>query len=69
MERYNKIINNPIKRFLDFDRNNKIFYDSHYLDEYKIVLKIPIDLDGSQDVDTKIDNFDIAKYIYLTQID
>lgn len=69
MVRYNKIINNPIKRFIDFDRNNNIFYVSHYLDEYKIFLKVPIVLDGTQDVDTKIDNFGIAKYIYLTQID
>ena len=58
-----------IKQFIDFDRNNKIFYISYYLDENKIVLKIPIVLDGIQDVDIKIDNFNIAKYIYLTQID
>jgi len=62
-------INRFIKQFIDFDRNNKVFYNSYYLDEYKIVLKIPIVLDRIQDVEIKIDNFDIAKYMYLTQID
>ena len=65
----NKILNHSIKQFIDFDRNNKIFYVSYYLDEYKIVLKIPMVLDRIQDVDIKIDNFNIAKYIYLTHID
>jgi len=69
LEINNKIINNSIKRFMDFDRNNKIFYINYYLDEYKIVLKSPIVLDEIQDDYIKIDNFDIAKYIYLTQID
>ena len=69
LEINNKLINNSIKRFMDFDRNNKIFYISYYLDEYKIVLKSPIVLDGTQDVYIKIDNFDVTKYIYLTQID
>jgi len=69
LEINNKLINNFIKRFMDFDRNNKIFYINYYLDEYKIVLKSPIVLDGIQDVYIKIDNFDITKYIYLTQID
>ena len=65
----NKILNHSIKQFIDFDRNNKIFYVSYYLDEYKIVLKIPMVLDRIQDVDIKIDNFNIGKYIYLTHID
>ena len=69
LEINNKIINNSIKRFMDFDRNNKIFYISYYLDEYKIILKNPIVLDEIQDDYIKIDNFNIAKYIYLTQID
>ena len=69
MERNNKIINNSVKRFIDFDKNNKIFYISYYLDETKVVLKNPIVLDGTQDVDIKIENFNLAKYIYLTQID
>ena len=69
MERYNKNINNPIKQFIDFDKNNKIFYISYYFDETKLVLKNAIVLDGTQDVDIKIENFNLAKYIYLTQID
>ncbi|KKL90627.1 hypothetical protein LCGC14_1902820 [marine sediment metagenome] len=35
----------------------------------KKLLNISYYLDGTQDVYIKIDNFDIAKYIYLTQID
>ena len=55
-------------KFIDFDKNKSIFYNNIYLDEYKIVVKMPLTKkEPSQEVkeDIKIEKFDITKYIYL----
>ncbi len=59
-----------IGKFLDFDNTNKIFYSNLYLDDFKLVVKIPLssatsDQSGEQ---IKIETFDLAKYTYLTKI-
>ena len=62
-------IQESLKKYIDFDKINKKIYDNYFLDEFKIVLKVPIVLDGNQDAEIKIDNFNIAKYSYLAKID
>ena len=62
-------IQESLKKYIDFDKTNKIIYGNYFLDEFKIVLKVPIVLDGNQDAEIKIDNFNITEYNYLTKID
>ena len=53
---------------MDFDKDNNIFYNNIYLDEYKIVVKMPLSKKkSSQEVkeDITIEKFDITKYVYL----
>jgi hypothetical protein len=53
--------------FLDFDKNTKIFYNNIYLEELKIVIKMPLASlqkdPNSRDI--KIEKFDLCKYTYL----
>ena len=58
-----------MKEFLDFDKYQRIFYNNYYFDEYKIVLKIPITKGKDKDIDIKIDEFNLSKYIYLMHCD
>ncbi len=55
-----------LKKFLDFDKNDKIFYVNYYLDEYKVVLKESLLKKDLQSCDYIIDRFDLEKYTYLT---
>jgi len=53
---------------MDFDKDNNIIYNNIYLDEYKIVVKMPLSKKkSSQEVkeDITIEKFDITKYVYL----
>jgi len=55
-------------KFIDFDKNKSIFYNNIYLDEYKIVVKMPLTKkEPSQEVKEEviIEKFDITKYVYL----
>jgi hypothetical protein len=63
---------NPVKReendvsmFLDFDKRNDIFYNNLYLEDHKIVVKIPIKSEENAEKQLKIEEFDLAKYTYL----
>ena len=54
------------RKFIDYDKNKKIIYNNIYLDEFKIVIKMP--LTGKEDCerdDIKIKKFDLEKYSYL----
>lgn len=48
-----------LKKFLDFDKNDKIFYVNYYLDEYKVVLKESLLKEDSKSYDYLIDRFDL----------
>ncbi len=62
-------IQESLKKYIDFDKTNNQIYDNYFIDEFKIVLKVPIVLGGNQDAEIKIDNFNITEYNYLTKID
>ncbi|HEC37738.1 hypothetical protein LCGC14_0576460 [marine sediment metagenome] len=55
-----------LKKFLDFDKNDKTFYVNYYLDEFKVVLKESLSKEDLFSCDSIIDRFDLEKYIYLT---
>ena len=53
------------KKFIDWDSCRNTFYNNIYLENSKIVIKMPlIPRDGSED-DIKIRRFDLGKYTYL----
>ena len=56
---------NIMKKFIDFDKSVGIIYTNYYMDDSKIVLKVPID----QNDKVKIDEFDLTKYNYLVHYD
>jgi len=53
-------------KFIDFDKYNEIFYDNLYIDDFKIVVKMPlIKKKRVRCKDMKISRFDLGKYTYL----
>ena len=58
-----------ISKFLDFDKNKSIFYDNIYLDDYKIVVKVPLIEKQKAEKDMKINKFDLTKYTFLLSYD
>ncbi len=56
--------------FLDFDKDENIFYSNLYLEDYKFVVKTPI-VKGNIKSETpdvnniKLEEFDLTKYVYL----
>ena len=55
--------------FIDFDKYEKIFYNNLYLDDFKIVIKMPLIKKENFQEDIKIEKFDLAKYTYLLSYD
>ena len=58
-----------ISKFLDFDKNKNVFYDNMYLDDYKIVVKVPLVEKQKAEKDMKINRFDLTKYTFLLSYD
>ncbi|MBD3216425.1 MAG: hypothetical protein GF311_27680 [Candidatus Lokiarchaeota archaeon] len=65
-----------INKFLDFDKNKEVFYNNLYLNDEKIVVKMPIHLNGNgygihenNGNGVKLDAFDLTKYTYLVSYD
>ena len=62
-----------IKSFMDFEKSHLIFYYNIFLDDLKIVIKIPIARIGNDSFEfsnifqkgIKIDPFNLAKYTFL----
>ena len=68
-----------LTRFIDFDKNKRLFYDNLYLDDYKLVVKFPLVKEKEKTVQVeikrperkrvKIDRFDLTKYTYILSYD
>lgn len=58
-----------IRNFIDFDKINKRFYNNKYLDDFKIVIKMPLNKENKSKEDIKIEKFDLTKYTYLLAYD
>ena len=56
-------------KFIDFDKKKGMFYDNIWLDEQKIVIKMPITSESYSEkypnLDFKIEEFNLANYTYL----
>jgi hypothetical protein len=51
--------------FIDFNQNEKDFYNNVYIPEYDLVLKEKMSINDSNPQSIKIEKFDLAKYTYL----
>jgi hypothetical protein len=58
-----------VQKFIDWDKFENIFYNNFYLDNYKIVIKMPLlPKEGSKD-EIKIKKFNLEKYTFLISYD
>lgn len=55
------------RKFIDYDKGKKIFYNNLYLDEFKIVVKIPLSCKSKKKKkdDIKVKKFNLERYTYL----
>ena len=59
-------------KFIDFDKQKEIFYDNIWIDEQKLVIKMPLTRKNYSDKDPnnfKIEEFNLVKYTYLLAYD
>lgn len=58
-------------KFIDFDKYEKIIYNNLYLDDFKIVIKMPcVGVKKKLDQNIiKIEKFDLGRYDYLFSYD
>jgi len=54
-----------IQRFIDWDKFRNVFYNNIYLENYKIVVKMPLIPKKDSEEEIKIKKFDLEKYTYL----
>lgn len=54
-----------IQRFIDWDKFKNVFYNNIYLENYKIVVKMPLIPKKGLEEEIKIKKFDLEKYTYL----
>lgn len=57
------------KKFIDFDKQEHIFFDNLYLEELKLVIKLPL-VSGKERKakvpEIKVEKFNLTKYTFLT---
>ncbi|MFX1445539.1 MAG: hypothetical protein ACFFHV_19150 [Promethearchaeota archaeon] len=58
-----------IQKFIDWDKFKNKFYNNLYLENYKIVIKIPLLPKKEEQEDIKIKKFDLEKYTFLISYD
>ncbi|MHA1272502.1 MAG: hypothetical protein ACTSVV_19095 [Promethearchaeota archaeon] len=56
-----------MKRFIDFDKRNKILYDNLWIDDLKIVIKIPIIINEDTPKEIIIGKFNLSECLYLLE--
>ena len=59
-------------KFIDFDKEHRIFYNNLYLEDFKIVVKMPCAFKDNENLNKrnfKIEQFDLGKYTYLLSYD
>ncbi len=58
-----------IQKFIDWDKFENIFYNNLYLENYKIVIKIPLIPKKDLKNEIKIKKFNLEKYTFLISYD
>ena len=66
-----RTLENHLHKFIDFSKNNGIFYDNLYLNDFKFVVKIPLpDLEKEILIDNiRIEEFNLANSIFILNYD
>ena len=54
-----------IKRFIDFDKDTNLFYNNLFLNDFNIVIKIPLIKKENSQPELKIEKFSLVNDIYL----
>ena len=58
-----------ISKFIDFDKEEKVFYNNLYLRDIKMVVKMPFNAKKHYQNKIRIEKFDLTKYCYLCDYD
>ncbi len=58
-----------IQKFIDWDKFKNVFYNNFYLQNYKIVIKIPLVPRKRNKDEMKIKKFDLENYTFLVSYD
>ena len=58
-----------IQKFIDWDKFENMFYNNLYLENYKIVIKIPLTPKQESKNEIKIKRFNLEKYTFLISYD
>jgi len=58
-----------IQKFIDWDKFENLFYNNLYLENYKIVIKIPLIPKRELKNEIKIKKFNLEKYTFLISYD
>jgi hypothetical protein len=66
-----RTLENHLNKFVDFSKNNEIFYDNLYLNDVKFVIKIPLtDLKKEILIDNiRIEEFNLANSVFIFNYD
>ncbi len=51
--------------FLDFDKKKELFYNNYWIDDEKVVVKMPIQEGKEKEKDIKIEEFNLSSHVYL----
>lgn len=58
-----------IQKFIDWDKFENVFYNNLYLENYKIVVKMPLVPRKEPKNEIKIKKFDLENYTFLISYD
>ena len=66
-----KISENHLNKFVDFNKNNGIFYDNLYLNDVKFVIKTPFQDSRKEGLinNIRIEKFNLTNSIYIVNYD
>ncbi|MBN1216722.1 MAG: hypothetical protein JXA99_14945 [Candidatus Lokiarchaeota archaeon] len=54
-----------LNKFIDFDRDQNVFYNNLYIKDCDFVVKIPLSEEKIKPNKIKIEKFNLTKYTYL----
>ena len=58
-----------LKKFINFDKDMNIFYDNIWLDDQKVVIKIPLLEKNDLNTNVKVEKFNLANKVFLLAYD